>query len=108
MEWSNVIEGNWDVIVAAMKKAAQEVSESNGESILRVELNEYGTVDSYWTQENITSAAVRNGTAIKIKDFQGGDYWSEDWCEGYVHEGGAENDLDYLLWYHRREEEESA
>ena len=52
MKWSKVIEDNWDAITAAMQKAAHDVGESDGESILRVELNEDGTVNVYIPPDN--------------------------------------------------------
>jgi len=88
-QWSKVIEKNWDAIVEAMAKAAKDAGELDGDGILRVELNSDGTVDTYVTFQNITSADVYNGDAIRIKDYYGGDCWSEDWADSY--------DADYEL-----------
>ncbi|MBR1660278.1 MAG: hypothetical protein IJ705_08170 [Oscillospiraceae bacterium] len=82
-QWSKIIEDNWDAITDAMQKAAHDVGEGDGGSILRVELNADGTVDTYWTFEGITSAAVHEGTALRIADYYGGECWSEEWADIY-------------------------
>ena len=99
-QWSKIIEDNRDAVLAAMQEAAREVGEGDGESILRVELNEDGSVNTYWTQENITSDAVHDGTAIRIKNYYGGEYWSEDWADEY----DAAADLDEVLYFARQGE----
>lgn len=81
--WKEIIETNWDTAVEAMQKAAQDVGGSDGESELRVELAEDGTVSTYWTFRNIISPEVRGGTAIVLGRYYGGEYWSEDWADTY-------------------------
>lgn len=92
-KWSKLIEDNWETITDAMQKAAKAVGEGDGESVLRVEFNRDGTVDTYWTFQNIVSNAVRDGVAFPIKDYYGGEYWNEEWADTY----DAAFDLEMIL-----------
>lgn len=91
--WKEIIEANWDAAVEAMQKAAWDVEGSDGGSELRVELTEDGKVSTYWTFQNIISPEVREGEAIVIGRYYGGEAWSEDWADTY----DAAFDLEMLL-----------
>lgn len=82
-DWSAIIEANWDACVEAMKKAAHDVGDSDGQSALRIELGADGTVSAYWTSPEIISAEVRNGEAMLLWTYYGGEAWSEEWADEY-------------------------
>ena len=94
--WKEIIEANWDAVVEAMQKAAHDVGEGDGGSVLRVELSEDGKLETYWTFENITSPEVRDGKAIVIGTYYGGDVWTEEWADTYDATFGLEMLLEHL------------
>lgn len=81
--WVKVIDDNWDTLTHAMTRSAYEIGNGDGDSIIRVELEDNGHVSSYWTTEGITSADVRDGKAIVIASYYGGDCWTPEWAEEY-------------------------
>ena len=81
--WYEVIEANWNACIEAMDKAAHDVGESDGGNILRVELADDGTVSSYWTLPEIISAEVKNGKALLIWNYIGGEAWTPEWADTY-------------------------
>ena len=82
-EWAKLIDAKWDSLTEAMRKAAYDIGDGDGKSILRVELNKDGNISTYWAFEGQTSADVFNGNAIVISNYYGGDKWTPEWAEDY-------------------------
>ena len=102
MKWSKVIEDNWDAILETMQEAAQDYGSPDDDNVLRVELDRNGSVSAYWTSEDFISADVRNGVAIKIKDYYVGEYWGSAQSDN----DDAVADLESILFFIRERENE--
>ena len=69
VQWGKLLEENLDKVVDALGNAAKEMIGGNPNSVYRLEMSDDGNLKSYWTQADIFSADVRNGTARVIFDF---------------------------------------
>lgn len=69
-QWVKLLEENLDRVVDTLEASAKEMIGGDTDKVYRVELNADGSMVSYWTRADISSAGVQNGTARVLYDFQ--------------------------------------
>ena len=69
-QWGKLLEENLDKVVEALETSAKEMRGGNKGSVYRAELNDDGSVTSYWTQEGAPSVGAQRGTARVLYDFR--------------------------------------
>lgn len=102
INWTDVIDNNWNACVNALDAGAKEVLNSYGSSVYRVELNADGSISSYWTDPSTTSAEVYYGDSIVLDEFggYGWDYDEESYDPDlYDADARLEYVRDYMSYY---------
>ena len=96
-QWGKLLEENLDNVVEALETSAKEMRGGNKGSVYRAELNDDGSVTSYWTQEGAPSAGAQSGTARVLYDFRPSGDDEEDYLratEDFYAPGEADNLLE--------------
>ena len=93
IKWSKVIEDNWDAITDAMQKASRNAGSYDNDSRLVITVDKSGTIETVCTFDGVLTPEERNGDAIAVRKYYGGECWSEDWAGEY----DAAVDLDHIL-----------